>query len=459
MKNKTIFVCNSCGNESTKWLGKCPVCQSWNSMSEEIVYAKSKDDGNGLENFNDGKVVIERLEDISEAQDLRINTNIEELNRVLGGGIVQGSLTLVGGSPGVGKSTLLLQLCQTIDKENQIIYISGEESKSQIKMRAGRLNVHNNNLFVVTETNIDMICKVLIKQKPDIAIIDSVQTMYSSDIPSSAGSVTQIKEVTLRLMEVAKKIGTSIFLVGHITKDGAIAGPKILEHMVDCVLLFESENHKMFKILRTIKNRFGSTNEIGVFEMRSTGLIEVNNPSQWLLQNRTENVSGSCIVCCMEGMRCILAEVQALVSHSPMAIPRRTSTGIDSNRLLLLVAVLEKRLGLRLSNQEIYLNIAGGIRIFEPSADLAIVTAIISSLKDLIVQNDIIFIGEVGLNGEIRPISHLENRIKEVKKMGFSKCIVPYANRNNVKEFESQLSGNIEIVFIKNLNQLMEVLK
>jgi len=428
-------------------------------MTEETNYfdsefSKSID---GLKN-NSESLSIYKLNEIAEDSDIRIDSGISELNRVLGGGIVAGSIVLIGGSPGIGKSTLLLQMCKTIDFSKNIVYISGEESKSQIKIRASRLKVDNQNISLIVETNIIKICDTLKKNKSniDVIIVDSVQTMYDGGISSSAGSISQIKEVTLKLMQLSRILNVAVLLVGHITKDGSIAGPKVLEHMVDCVLLFQNENNGIYRVLRTIKNRFGSTNEIGVFEMSEKGLIEVTNPSQLFLKDRSSQISGSSVVCCMEGTRPILAEIQALVTRTSLAIPRRTSSGIDNNKLFLLIAVLEKRLSLRLSLQEIYVNVAGGIRIFEPSADLGIAVSIFSSLRDIVIPEEIVFIGEIGLGGEIRPVSLVENRVREVQKLGFKKCVVPYANRHEIKNIDSNLK-TIELICIKNLFELVGI--
>lgn len=427
-KNKTVYVCSECGYESGKWMGKCPSCAAWNSMSEFSVSAKSSGKSTALSGF---KSSPSKLSDVSITNEERIFTNITELDRVLGGGIVKGSLVLVGGDPGIGKSTLLLQLVKTL-RSCKIFYASGEESEKQLKMRAERLGITDGETYVLSETDISEILEHTNKINPDILVIDSVQTMYNPVVDSAPGSISQVRDVTMSLMRLAKDKNIAVFVVGHVTKDGAIAGPKILEHMVDCVLYFEGERHQSYRILRAVKNRFGSTNEIGVFEMRDNGLNEVPNPSKMLLDGKPMGASGSAVVCTMEGTRPVLAEVQALVSPTSFGMPRRTSTGFDYNRVNLLVAVLEKRVGLNLQNQDVYVNIIGGIKLDEPAVDLAVCAAIASSFRNFPIGNDFAIIGEVGLTGELRAINHIDKRIAEIHKLGFKNVIIPKANLSSV---------------------------
>ncbi len=428
MKSKTMYICSSCGYSSPKWSGKCPDCGEWNSLVEEIVAeektSKSKASVSHIEPV--------ALNDVKVNTEIRYTSSIKELDRVLGGGIVEGSLVLVGGEPGIGKSTLLLQICKYANED--ILYISGEESASQIKLRAKRLEVNNEKLSLLCTTSLSNVINAIEKNKPKIAIVDSVQTISSSDLSSAPGTVSQIREVTLALMQVAKNNGTTIFIVGHVTKEGAIAGPRVLEHMVDCVLYFEGERQTNFRILRAVKNRFGSTNEIGIFEMHDTGLEGVLNPSSALLEKHDMISSGCCITCTVEGTRPILAEIQSLVCPTFFPAPRRTASGLDYNKVMLLLAVLEKRLKLNLGINDIYVNVAGGMRILEPSSDLAVVLAVYSGLKDIIIDTKTIAIGEVGLSGEVRAVSSIELRINEAKKMGFEKIIIPYGNFIHLKD-------------------------
>lgn len=418
----TMFFCKECGYESSKWLGQCPGCRQWNTMVEEPVVKK-----------NSSTVKIKRssrqptrLGEISIKEEERTSTGMKELDRVLGGGIVAGSLMLVGGDPGIGKSTLLLQVCKNLsERGHKILYISGEESLRQIKMRANRMGSFSGELLLLSETNLDVISQVITEQKPELVIIDSIQTMYREDVSSAPGSVSQVRESTNVLMQLAKGYGISMFLVGHVTKEGVVAGPRVLEHMVDTVLYFEGDRNAVYRILRAVKNRFGSTNEIGVFEMMQEGLVEVENPSAYMLNGRPKGASGSVVTCAMEGSRPLLLEIQALVCKTNFGMPRRTSAGTDYNRINLLMAVLEKRIGLRLSECDAYVNITGGMKINEPSLDLAIVMAIVSSYWDRPVKEDYFIIGEVGLSGEIRGISMPQQRINEAKKMGFTGCILP----------------------------------
>ncbi len=422
MKTKTSYICSECGYQTAKWLGKCPSCNSWNTMQETVISpAKpelSKSIGSAAIRKNPKKI-----REIELGDETRFHTGMRELDRVLGGGVVKGSLVLVGGDPGIGKSTLLLQICQKIGQK--ILYVSGEESERQIKMRAARLGVDTDLLYLMSENNVESILSAIQSVQPDIVIIDSIQTMNCELITSAPGSVPQVREATNAFMKLAKSDNIAMFIVGHVTKDGALAGPRVLEHMVDCVLYFEGDRQLSFRILRAVKNRFGSTNEIGVFDMRSDGLSEVENPSAALLEGRNEQYSGSSIVCAMEGSRGVLAEVQALVAPTGFGNPRRMSSGIDLNRAILMIAVLEKRAGLRLSNSDIYINVAGGLRIEETAVDLGVCAAIASGFRDITIPGDLLFIGEVGLGGELRAVSQLEKRLSEAAKLGFRRAVVP----------------------------------
>ena len=439
LKQKTVFVCNDCGHESGKWLGKCPACGAWNSMTEERVQPAARKN-------NDIYIKPEplRLSDIELTEEERFTTGIAEFDRVLGGGIVKGSLVLVGGDPGIGKSTLLTQMCQTAT--GGILYASGEESQKQIKIRAERLGITNSELMLLAETNMEVILDAAQAQNPAIIIVDSVQTVYMPELTSAPGSVSQVREVTINLMRFAKERGVAIFLVGHVTKEGAIAGPKVLEHMVDCVLYFEGERHHFYRILRGVKNRFGSTNEIGVFEMCDAGLKEVENPSQMLLEGRPTDASGSCVICTMEGTRPILAEVQALISTSGFNMPRRMATGVEQNRVAMLMAVLEKRVGMNLANQDAYVNVIGGLKVDEPAADLGIALAIASSFRNKPLPHNVLAIGEVGLTGEIRAVNSIEKRVKEAAKLGFEMCIVPKG---------SGCGGDIKVIEVSSVGEAL----
>ncbi len=428
MKSKTMYICSSCGYSSPKWAGKCPDCGEWNSLVEEIIAEEKSSKSKTSVSFSEPVAI----NDIKVNTEIRYSSSIKELDRVLGGGIVEGSLVLVGGEPGIGKSTLLLQICKYAKED--ILYISGEESASQIKLRAKRLEVNNEKLSLLCTTSLSNVINAIEKNKPKIAIVDSVQTISSGDLSSAPGTVSQIREVTLALMQVAKNNGTTVFIVGHVTKEGAIAGPRVLEHMVDCVLYFEGERQTNFRILRAVKNRFGSTNEIGIFEMHDTGLEGVLNPSSALLEKHDMVSSGCCITCTVEGTRPILAEVQSLVCPTFFPSPRRTASGLDYNKVMLLLAVLEKRIKLNLGINDIYVNVAGGMRISEPSSDLAVILAVYSGLKDIIIDTKTIAIGEVGLSGEVRAVSSIELRINEAKKMGFEKIIIPYGNFIHLKD-------------------------
>ena len=411
-KNKTIFVCSECGNESSKWLGKCPACQAWNSFYEQkIVETKNK------EIKDKTKSIPQKLNSYEAKETLRINTGFNELNRVLGGGLVKGSLVLLGGEPGIGKSTLILQICDKIKGDGKVLYVSGEESAEQIKLRADRLNINNEDILFLGETDIDLVNEAIININPKLVIIDSIQTMYSDEITAAAGSVSQVREITSQVMRVCKSKGITTIIIGHVTKDGNIAGPRVLEHMVDTVLYLEGERYFSYRILRGVKNRFGSTNEIGMFEMKEEGMCEITNPSDILISERDDNPAGSCIVSSMEGTRPILVELQALTSQTVFGYPKRTANGIDFNRLSLLIAVLEKKAGLNLGSQDVYLNVVGGLKINEPSIDLGIMMATASSFKNIPIPKDMIIIGEVGLTGEVRRINLIEKRIKEAEKL------------------------------------------
>ncbi len=422
-KSKYTYICSSCGCETSKWSGKCPSCGSWNTLEEEL---RQTAPGNRLSaapaDLCDN---ILELEDIGYDSDVRYDTGIGELNRVLGGGLVKGSLVLLGGEPGIGKSTILLQICQFLGEEHSILYISGEESARQIKLRAQRLGVDSENLYLLTTTDAEAAAATITASAPDIAIIDSIQTMSISRIPSSPGSITQVRECSSLFMQTAKSREIPVILVGHVNKDGAIAGPKVMEHIVDAVLYFEGERHQSYRLLRAVKNRFGSTNEIGVFEMQDSGLAEVENPSKMLLSGRPVNVSGTCVACIMEGTRPILAEVQALAAKTSYSAPRRMATGFDFNRLSILIAVIEKRLGIFMGGLDIYLNIVGGFRLDEPAADLPVALALYSGIMDKPVDELLIAFGEIGLGGEIRSVSHAAQRIREAERMGFKKVIIP----------------------------------
>lgn len=448
---KTVYFCQNCGHEETKWLGQCPACKEWNTFVEEKVLVSSVSAQTGAKTARDINVVS--LSEVSADDHTRIETGMQELDRVLGGGIVPGSLVLVGGDPGIGKSTLLLQVCQKLAQERSVLYISGEESLSQIKLRANRMGEFQENLKLLCETNLDTIRNVIENRKPELVIIDSIQTMYSEDVSSAPGSVSQVRESTHVFMQLAKGLGITIFIVGHVTKEGTVAGPRVLEHMVDTVLYFEGDRHASYRILRGVKNRFGSTNEIGVFEMRQNGLVEVENPSEYMLSGKPENASGSVVACSMEGTRPLLIEIQALVCESNFGMPRRTAAGTDYNRVNLLMAVLEKRIGLHMSNCDAYVNIAGGIKMNEPAIDLGIVMALISSYKNRPVDEKMIVFGEVGLSGEVRAVSMPEQRVAEAKKLGFEICVVPEVSLDMVKNIKG-----IKIVGVKTVNDAMNLI-
>ena len=437
LKNKkTVYFCQECGYESAKWMGQCPGCKAWNTFAEETVSTK-KSSSSGITKSSEKRQEPVILKDISLSEDERQTTKIGELDRVLGGGIVPGSLVLVGGDPGIGKSTLLLQVCRNLaEKQVSVLYISGEESLRQIKLRANRIGQFTDKMQLLCETNLEVIREVIERRKPDVVVIDSIQTMFHEDVSSAPGSVSQVRESTNILMQIAKGMGVSIFIVGHVTKEGNVAGPRVLEHMVDTVLYFEGDRHASYRILRAVKNRFGSTNEIGVFEMCNTGLEEVKNPSEYMLNGRPEDASGSVVACSMEGTRPILVEIQALVCQSNFGIPRRTAVGTDFNRVNLLMAVLEKKVGLRLAASDAYVNIAGGMKMTEPAIDLGICLAIVSSAKDIVIPDNVMVFGEVGLSGEIRAVNMAGQRVQEAKKLGFGTVVLPEVCKSSVGKVE-----------------------
>lgn len=431
-KPKSMYICSECGYQSLRLLGKCPSCNKWNTLTETII-SDTPSAADTPKKIISSQSAPKSIRDVKIDSYFRYTTGMKELDRVLGGGIVRGSLILVGGDPGIGKSTILLQICDYTSKDKRVLYVSGEESEGQIKIRAERLGVASENLYLVSETDVEIITEYIRSLKPDIVIIDSIQTMHHSQVASAPGSVPQVREATNAFMHTAKQNNISMFIVGHVTKDGSLAGPRVLEHMVDCVLYFEGDRQMTFRILRCVKNRFGSTNEIGVFEMKGSGLCEVENPSAMLLDGRQENSSGSAVVCTMEGSRGVLAEIQALVTPTGFGNPRRMSSGIDINRLILMIAVLEKRAGIRLGSADVYINVAGGLRIDETAVDLGICVSIASAFKDVPLSPDIVFIGEVGLGGELRSVSQLEKRLIEASKLGFTKAVVPSFSLKGVK--------------------------
>lgn len=449
-KLKSLFVCSQCGYESAKWYGKCPGCGEWNTMNEEAPQTAIKSSKRAF-----SLQPVMKLQDITEDVEKRISTGIKELDRVLGGGIVEGSLVLIGGDPGIGKSTILLQACQHIGKSKSILYVSGEESANQIKLRANRLGVTTSNLGILAQTDVGGIIENIRSEKPDLVIIDSIQTMILDECSSSAGSVTQVRECTNIFMRTAKSLGIPIFVVGHVNKDGAIAGPKVLEHIVDTVLYFEGERNYSYRLLRSVKNRFGSTNEIGVFEMQQDGLKEVENPSLMMLSGRPKNTSGTCVACVMEGSRPILAEVQGLVTATGFGTPRRMSTGFDYNRMAMLLAVLEKRAGYFFNSMDTYINVVGGLRLDEPAADLTVAMALVSSLKDIVINDNVIAFGEIGLAGEIRAVSCCEQRVAEAYRLGFEKCIIPF---NNYKSLSKDLKINADIIPVRTIREAFSAL-
>ena len=452
-KIKTSYICSECGFESPKWYGKCPSCGEWNTLNEELNSQQTK---NSFSNSFSTVNQVLALDDICGENDERIPTKIEEFDRVLGGGIVKGSLVLLSGDPGIGKSTILLQICQNLgSKGHKILYVSGEESANQIKLRAVRIGVTTKNLFILSQTDLATIVECIKAEKPDIVIIDSIQTMVYEQVNSSAGSITQVRECTNVFMHTAKGLGIPIFIVGHVNKDGAIAGPKVLEHIVDTVLYFEGERNYSYRILRGVKNRFGSTNEIGVFEMTADGLKEVLNPSLMMISGRPKNTSGTCVACVMEGTRPILAEVQGLVCATGFGTPRRMSTGFDYNRMSMLLAVLEKRAGYFFNNMDAYVNVVGGLKLDEPAADLTVALALVSSLKDKAVDDKTSAFGEVGLAGEIRAVNNCEQRISEAKRLGFERCIIPF---HNYKSITNSLKSTFDIIPVRNIREAFSAL-
>ena len=449
MKSKTVFYCTSCGNETPRWQGKCPACGAWNTIveHEEKQHASAARSAKKLHSDRAPK----QLKDVDRGNETRFETGMSELDRVLGGGAVKGSLVLVGGAPGIGKSTLLLQICSFLGNKLKVLYISGEESETQIKLRADRLCVDTDNLYLLSETDLTEILSATSELKPDILIVDSIQTIYSPENTSSPASVSQVRDCTMALMQLAKSSEITVFLVGHINKEGSIAGPKVLEHMVDCVLYFEGENTHNYRILRAEKNRFGSTNEIGVFEMADTGLKEVPNPSEMLLAGRPTHAPGTCVACTMEGTRPVLAEVQALVSRTTFNVPRRTCNGFDYNRAVLLMAVLEKRGNINLSSSDVYVNVIGGLQLNEPASDLPVILAAASSFRDKVFESDMAAIGEVGLTGEIRAVSNMTQRLSEVRRLGFTKCIIP---RQGSAQLEAPVG--LELIRVRNIREAIE---
>lgn len=453
-KAANAFFCQNCGYESSKWMGQCPACHTWNSFVEERVTKSRASFAGGGQIKPSGNVRPVELKDISGQKEERYATGIEEFDRVLGGGIVPGSLTLVGGDPGIGKSTLLLQVCRKLaETGKEVLYISGEESLTQIKMRADRIGEFREHFKLLTEVNLNVISEVVRAKKPEIVVIDSIQTMYSEDVNAAPGSVSQVRESTGVLLQLAKVEDIAILIVGHVTKEGTVAGPRVLEHMVDTVLYFEGDKQDIYRILRGVKNRFGSTNEIGVFEMGESGLAEVKNPSEFLISGKPEGANGSVVTCCMEGTRPMLLEVQALVCDTNFQIPRRQATGCDFNRMNLLIAVIEKRMRMPLGREDAYVNFAGGMRIFEPATDLAVVLALVSSYRNKPVPDDMLVFGEVGLSGEVRGVSMAKQRVMEARKLGFNSCIVPFANARQVTDVEG-----IKIYTVKNIMEAVAVL-
>ena len=455
----TVFFCNECGYESAKWMGQCPVCKAWNTFVEETVSVASKGMGGAAKPVSTAKKERKNpssLNEIEMQEEEKLHTNIGELDRVLGGGIVKGSLTLVGGDPGIGKSTLLLQVCKNLsDGGHKVLYVSGEESLKQIKIRAMRIGEFTENLLLLCETNLMRIEEVLYELQPEVLVIDSIQTMYHEEVASTPGSVSQVREATGLLMQLAKGLGISTFIVGHVTKEGTVAGPRVLEHMVDTVLYFEGDRHASYRLLRGVKNRFGSTNEIGVFEMRKEGLVEVQNPSEYMLNGKPNASSGSVVTCSMEGTRPILLEIQALVCQSNFGIPRRQATGTDFNRVNLLMAVLEKRLGLKMSDCDAYVNLAGGMKIVEPAIDLGIAMAIVSSYKNRAVDDKMVVFGEIGLSGEVRAVSMAEQRVQEAAKLGFTQCVLPKVNYDALA---GRLSDNIKLLPVETVRDAIDLI-
>ena len=453
-KQKTVYICNNCGYESAKWYGKCPSCNEWGTLDEQIIKSSEVKNSKNISSATNRGLKVLKLDSIDSSTEFRYNTGISELNRVLGGGLVKGSLVLLSGDPGIGKSTLLLQICNYLSKDLSVLYVSGEESAYQLKMRAKRLGVKSDNLSVMCETDAEVVCEYLKSEKPNIVMVDSIQTMNIPELSSSTGSITQVRECTNLFMQTSKNNDISTILVGHVNKDGNIAGPKVLEHIVDTVLYFEGERNYSYRILRAAKNRFGSTNEIGVFEMTDSGLSQIESPSMALLAGRPINVSGTCVTCMIEGSRPILAEIQGLATASGFGNPRRMSTGFDYNRMAMLIAILEKRAGYFFANMDCYLNIVGGLRADEPASDLAVAVALISSLKDTIIDSETIVFGEIGLAGEIRMVNNCEQRIKESERLGFKRCIIP---RQNMKKLNKASFTDIEVIGVRSVREAFEV--
>jgi len=447
MKHKTIFYCTECGNETAKWTGKCSACGAWNSLEEAPQVKVSKNNIKGGSTVKRAKASL--ISELSCESESRFLTGLGELDRVLGGGAVRGSLVLVGGAPGIGKSTLLLQICGTIGKSEKVLYITGEESQRQLKMRAMRLGVDSGDIYVLAETDLNLIITAIEEIKPDVVVIDSIQTMYDAEVASAPGSVTQVRECTMSLMRQAKTDNFTAFVVGHINKEGNIAGPKVLEHMVDCILYFEGDRNTSYRILRSGKNRFGSTNEIGVFEMESDGLREVENPSEMLLEGRPDNAPGTCVTCVMEGTRPVLAEIQALVTNSGFNAARRNSNGVDRNRSMMLLAVLEKRGGLPMSTYDSYINVVGGLSVDEPAADLAMLLAVASSYFDMPLGADLAAVGEVGLSGEIRSVMNLNHRLIETSRLGFKRCVIPAKTEKD----DLNVPDGLELIKVNNIRE------
>lgn len=449
-KVKTVFVCNECGYESPKWLGKCPACNQWNTFYEEKI---SKTSDFLLGDKTRKSATPKELHTVESKNELRKSTGFDELDRVLGGGLVKGSLVLLGGEPGIGKSTLILQICDKVHGEGKVLYVSGEESAEQIKIRADRLELKSRDILFLGETDMDVIEQAIKEINPKLVIIDSIQTMYSDQITSAAGTVSQVREITARIMKICKQNQITTIIIGHVTKEGNIAGPRVLEHMVDTVLYLEGERYFSYRILRGVKNRFGSTNEVGMFEMQNEGLVEITNPSSVLISDREDNPAGSVIVATMEGTRPLLIEMQALTTPSVFGIPKRATNGIDHNRLTLLVAVLEKKVGFILGNQDVYLNVVSGIKITEPAIDLGVLMATASSLKNVSIPKDVVVIGEVGLTGEVRTVNMIEKRLKEAEKLGFRKCIIPQSNKKLLKD-----TYKLDIIGVKNVSEAIKQL-
>ena len=448
-KLKSIFYCTECGNETAKWAGKCTACGAWNTIVEQEIAPTgrgSKAGGSGRTPFHSVKAIS--LTEVENSQEIRFSTGMGELDRVLGGGAVKGSLVLVGGAPGIGKSTLMLQICQSLCQFSKVLYVSGEESVSQLKLRAQRLGVQSQQLYVLSESGLGDVLQSVDQESPDILIVDSIQTLYNRELDSAPGSIGQVKDCTMALMQLAKNNGITVFVIGHVNKEGSIAGPKVLEHMVDCVLYFEGDQHMSYRILRAAKNRFGATNEIGVFEMLNSGLEEVENPSQMLLSGRPEDAPGTCVTCVMEGVRPVLAEIQALLAPAAYGTSRRSSNGFDYNRAAMLLAVLEKRGGLKVSQCDAYINIIGGLTLDEPSADLAAILALASSYLDRAIPSGIAAIGEVGLTGELRSVNHLEQRLSEVRRLGFTRCIIPKSHQKNKFAF-----ADLDVIEASNIGE------